>query len=309
MSSISTKIYIRPGQQVRRTVVHPDTSLEDFKRQVIQAYESSPLFVPREYDVQLQYYDEEGDWICANSEQEWKEGIRLYEVSAKELFRVKFTLLAKTQQQRPTTSTSDDRSHIREHPFRCFGRLRGLRHGSRPYWMKEEKDTSPSTEQQESADQINNLLSSLFSTVFGPPQSEEKRYEYENKKDSSTEAHSNESENRGYHQPQNEISTISQPAYSEIGDISVLVQEDDVPTETYTPHPSVSNNEEIHQEEKDCQPQHMDPIEEQAKEQYHDALITLETMGFTNKALNHHLCSHFKGDIPKIVSSLLEISH
>ena len=95
-TTIQAKVYF-PNQQIRRISFSPETEFSEFKQTLIEAYESSPLFVPVEYDAQLLYLDDEHDWIMVNTQPEWIAAVS--NLQERELLRVKVLISRKKNEK------------------------------------------------------------------------------------------------------------------------------------------------------------------------------------------------------------------
>jgi hypothetical protein len=259
-TTINTKVYIRPGQQVRRLRLSPsETSFETFRALILNAFESSPLVqLLQEYDAQFLYLDDEEDWISINTEQEFRDALSYFE-SGEELFRVKAVIVTKQKQQQQRQVQHQhplfQRFHCKPHPS-CFRRTAPqfepvsglfdvLNHQNR-------SSESPVNDkkQPDSIDSFSGFLNELFDVLI----------ETDKPESQTTKSESN---------------TAS--------DISKLAVEEK-PEELHT---TVPQPDQLLQQE----------------------LQSLESMGFTNKHLNVHLLKQHKGDLVKVVSQLLEVSH
>jgi hypothetical protein len=314
-TTINTKVYIKPGQQVRRLRVSTETSFEAFRGLILNAYESSPLLKEKEYDAQFLYLDDEEDWISINTEREFQDALSYFE-SGDELFRVKVVIVTKEKQQHlsqhPWSHQRPQHHHHRFHPTRCFRapwqifdgvNQQQVRSSETPVHTRQhsndilslldelfvipgsqqttqKKSTAEAPvhkKQSESVDPFSGLINELFDALIGEkPESQQPH--------NKPKAHSSEIP----------IDEQSQPAQAEVHVEQQLVETQ----ESVSEQPEHISNE---------NPESPQPVAEE--QSFQQELHSLEIMGFTNKSLNFHLLNHHKGDLVKVISQLLELTH
>jgi hypothetical protein len=269
-ATINTKVYIKPGQQIRRLKVSPDTSFETFRGLILNAYESAPLlqFKDKEYDAQFLYLDDEEDWISINSEQELKDALSF---NGSGLFRVQVVIVAKEKKQNQTETKVQLQPWFHHRPL-CF---------------QSQKRTQQPAQQQQQLPWFHNRT------------------------------HCFQSKNRTQRLQQTEVPVEQQPAETVVVNIqeSVPLPElepvDVVVTQIEEPEEQLQEqqHESEKQEEEITQPVIVVEAPTIEDQPFQQELVSLESMGFTNKQLNVHLLNHHKGDMVKVVSQLLELNH
>jgi hypothetical protein len=111
---IHTKIYYRPGNQVRRFRLDTNTSLSSFTTTACSLFIDSPFVTVKsisEIHVQVLYLDNENEWISVNSENEWIDGmtnfIQTYDCN-ENVFRVKVLVVSKKRLQMRKNKRNED---------------------------------------------------------------------------------------------------------------------------------------------------------------------------------------------------------
>ena len=155
-TTIQAKVYF-PNQQIRRISFSHETEFSEFKQTLIEAYESSPLFVPVEYDAQLLYLDDEHDWIMVNTQPEWTAAVN--NLHEKELLRVKVLISRKKSENAGLRNRGASfvpcRRFALENPLFAFLakigeeiELEGSENSSTPQQQSNQSDTSFSEQQE-----------------------------------------------------------------------------------------------------------------------------------------------------------------
>jgi hypothetical protein len=305
-TTINTKVYIRPGQQVRRLRLSPETSFETFRALILNAFESSPLVqLLQEYDAQFLYLDDEEDWISINTEQEFRDALSYFE-SGDELFRVKAVLVTKQKQQQQQQHVQQQhplfqRFHCRPHP-NCFrraasqfepasGLLNGffdvLNHQNRSSESPVNDKKQPASSTKNPVDSFSGFLNELFDVLIETEKPESQTTQSESKSQSRE---------------------IPIDEYNQVPVENSVTQESDVATHNEESEQQLINTTSESAAEEKQEESHT-TVPPQPDQSFQQELQSLESMGFTNKQLNVHLLKHHKGDLVKVVSQLLELTH
>ena len=251
-TTVQAKVYF-PNQQIRRISFHKETEISEFKKDLIQAYESSPLFVAVEYDTQLLYLDEERDWIMVNTQPEWSTALN--NLKDQELLRVKVIIIRKKKEEmvprRVRFGPGRRCEFAMNHPLFRLLSQRG-----------EKQEETQSVDQTQAPQQQTES-------------SEEKKLE--------SPVPTEQAEER----------TAEEPAQEELVEEKVSeVTSSNEPEPTHHTEQTSSTSAEP---------------EQSNEAKYENELKLLESMGFTNSDLNKHFVHHFNGDLPQVVSSLLNL--
>ena len=84
--SHSAKVYFEPGNQVRRIQVYGFgyENLMEYLRQLYQSYAGNNTSGEEKFATQLLYLDNENDWVSVNTENEWKEAVHLFKAEVQQ---------------------------------------------------------------------------------------------------------------------------------------------------------------------------------------------------------------------------------
>jgi len=297
MTTLTTKIYIHPGNEVRRLELNPNVdTLKSIQAKLKQAHEISPLFETssaNNFDYVIQYLDDESEWITVTTEEEWKVALKvgalLASTDPRAVLRVKCNLIQRPKQVRephraspqpfPIINLFDPQQRIQTRPE---GYDQPLLSRTYPF-IVQRKQTQ---EKKESFD-LDNLINSVVGTFFVAPQeinqegssnkvekveiekfNTEEKTPVEEKKESSQEVEPNKDEQLDEEAPI-------------IGDV-------------------------LEKQEK----QERELISEDTKEQefeYPIQLASLIAMGFANEESNKNLLRKNHGDITKTLTELLKL--
>jgi hypothetical protein len=90
--SITTKVYLLKSPRentslIRRCKIEPNDTYQHVFETALE------VFALQTYEHTLQYQDDEGDWICVNSEGEWREAILNHCQSKEQIFRLRLIQL------------------------------------------------------------------------------------------------------------------------------------------------------------------------------------------------------------------------
>ena len=304
MSTLTTKIYVRPGNEVRRLELNPDVdTLQSIQAKLKDVHETSPLHnTTKNIDFLFQYLDDENEWITVTTEEEWKVALKVGAAAAivdpRAILRIKCNLIRRTKpvsephrappQRFPINHLFAPPQRIQARPERCQRFL------SRPCpFVGQCQQTQ---EKKESFD-LDNLINSVLGAFFVEPQ--EKKNE-----DSSNKGEKVETEQQSKTEEKVEVNPVEDPKAESLQECEPTKEEqldEDAPIIESIPEQQ-ERQEEVQKESE--------AITEDSKEQefeYPAQLASLIAMGFTNEDFNKFLLRKNHGDITKVVAQLLEL--
>jgi uncharacterized protein YoxC len=307
-STIRTKIYFTPGDQVRRIKIDSNVSYEDIKQQLTKYHEASPLFKKiGEYVYQVVYQDDEGDWVIIETEDEWREALVSQQKKKDDLMRIKFIAINKSLEsinkcRKNCQKAVTDRYNKNVKPM--INQLKEYlkdpqKHQEAVDWLKE----------------ITSKLGNQAQTGFNDVQTKVDTWLKTNELPQKMETYMKEFEQMANTLADRVEEVISNTLANE--DDEEEVEEYEVVEEVI--HPVEESHIQLHEEEKkeeEIKPSPVEEIVEIAEEkepeievppQYIEHMRSLTEMGFQDKSLNLRLLKENKGDLVKTVSALLSL--
>lgn len=322
-ANINTKVYFKPGSQVRRIQLHSDDTLEAVKQRLIDLHQRSTMTIFADQMVyQLSYCDDEGDWVTMDEEDEWRGAVQMHlaQNSQEKLFRLQLSRtnlqLKKLNQLRRQCQTSvSEKYNSNVSPL-----LQQLKeYLSDPQKHQEAKEwlidlaNKIGSHTQEGIEDIQSWINREVPQVGTAYTDLEKVAEKIVDRFYSEEENLQHSETEPQHVEEDamqdsfilvenvpEKQMESQPQQEQQMDIEPEVIE----TTIVQVEPEVEQQEEApitEEEEQVSEPEFQVPA------QYADAMKSLSEMGFTDKKRNLEFLQQFKGDMVKTVSALLSI--
>jgi len=96
MPLVHTKIYLHPGNDIRRIQMNTQDSFQSFVKQLRDMYESAPFYTrATNYDTSVQYLDEESEWVTISTEAEWSFALNTMQASNSQTLKFKCHYLSK----------------------------------------------------------------------------------------------------------------------------------------------------------------------------------------------------------------------
>lgn len=338
MSTVSTKIYLQPTNLIRRFQINSNDLFVDFDRLVREAFG----IVNSEQQYTWQYQDDENDWVSFSSEGEWRDALFYHAQSDNKILRLK---LIQQQQEgffRPRGH------HHRGGPWRrpdfrhphqvrhwgvrcdgcnqsgivgdrykcldcddfdfcgtCYNSNKLAEHGNHKF----EKIERPRHGRRHNF--FNNCGFKSFQdgngdTVFHCPMNADMVKQFGGNVQQAQQALSNIFGKFGVDV---EIATEEpkpQPAQQEQPKEEKPVEE---PVPEPEPQPVIAEPQPVVEAPKvEVKPVLLPEPAYEEVEPFAEQLETLRVMGFENVSLNKHLLSNYKGDLTRVVNSLLQLS-
>jgi hypothetical protein len=319
MTTISTKVYLQNVQTplIRRFQIKTDETFDGFNRLVHEAFGINNS----EFKFSWKYQDDENDWVSFSSEGEWKDAIFYHTQANGKILRFQ---LVKEQQQTFQRPGRCHRGPFRrpEHQVRHFGvrcdgcnqsGIVGTRYKclecddfdfcSSCYESKQEEHGHKFDKIERPRGRHHHFTNMGFQsfkdgedTVFHCPLNAEFLNKFDN-----------------VQQAQEELTKM-------FGKFGVEVE---LATKEPKPKEEVVQNVEEPVTEQPVQPVVQEPVVEKVPEPVVEApvqppvaepepfaeqLETLKVMGFENVSLCKHLLQNYKGDLTRVVNSLLQLS-
>jgi len=310
-STIRTKIYFTPGDQVRRIKIDSNVSYEDIKQQLTKYHEASPLFkkIGGEYDYQVIYQDDEGDWVIIENEDEWREAL-ISKRKEDDLMRIKFIAINKSLEtinkcRKNCQKAVTDRYNNNVKPM--INQLKEYlkdpqKHQEAVDWLKE----------------ITNRLGNQAQTGFNDVHTKVDTWLKTNEVPQKMEEYIKEFEQMANTLADRVEEVITNTLVANEGEEEeeekeyVIVEEEELPMNEEVIHPVEESHIQLHDDEDEIKP--VEEVIEIVKEpeievppQYIEHMRSLTEMGFQDKSLNLRLLKENKGDLVKTVSALLSL--
>jgi len=301
MSTLTTKIYLRPGNEVRRLELNPNIdTLHSLQAKLKEVHEASPFYdsASGNFDFLIQYLDDENEWITVTTEEEWKVALKvgaaLASVDPRAILRLKCIIVRRpkplreshraTVQGFPIDFLFAPQQQMEVRPTRCQRVL------SRPCSIIGQNQQ---TQKKQDPFDLENLINSVLGAFF--VESQDKSQESSNKGEKKETEEKPKREEK-----QEEIALVDKKESS---------QEDEQPEHVDDEAPIIEDVPEQPEKQED-QVKESETISENTKEQefeYPAQLNSLVAMGFANEDFNKFLLRKNRGDITKTVAQLLEL--
>jgi len=288
MSTLTIKVYLRPGYEVRRLELNPKVdTLHSLKEKLKEVHEASPIFDSSAgtiIDFNIQYLDDENEWITATTDEEWKVALKvgaaLADVDQRAILRMKCNIVrrpkpvSESPQRFPIDLLFAPQKLINARPEHCQRFL------SRACPL-----IGQSQQSQEKRDPLDleNLINSVLGAFFVGPQEKSQESSKHKREEKQEEVASVEEKRESSHE-------IQKP--DQVDEEAPIIE--DAPEEP--------ERQEVSQERE--------TVSEDTKEQdfeYPTQLTSLIAMGFANEDFNKFLLRKNRGDITKTIAQLLEL--
>jgi hypothetical protein len=332
--SIATKIYLHPSGIIRRFSIDV-VSFEQFDRMAKEAFG----ILNNGINYQWQYQDDEDDWVSFSTEGEWKDALFFHEQSKGKLFKLKLI-----QVERPGITRPQPQQQQRHWGIICDGCQQKGIVGIR-YKCSECDDFDFCSTCYESKEKMNQHGNHKFTKIEQPVKRCHGFNSFQdingdkvihcpiniNKQDAKAVENmlGNVLGQMGIDleiveeepKPQEEIKEeeVVQPVFEQPAPVPVDMEQSWTFMEVQNdPRQSVLQKK---PEEAPVQPQQIpvevpkpvQPIPQVQPQQipveaFPQQMDTLRQMGFDNVALNRHLLNNYKGDLERVVGSLLQLT-
>jgi hypothetical protein len=330
--SISTKIYLQPAGIIRRFTIEA-VPFEQFDRLAKEAF--GILNNGNQY--QWQYQDDEDDWVSFSSEGEWKDALFFHAQSKSKVLRLRLTQQERTGMRRPVDNATTANQSIRHHGVVCDGcEMRGIvgirhkcnvcddfdfcstcyndkekmqKHGNHAFQtietprrgcpafrsFQENGDTvlhCPIKIENQDAKAVQEALSNALNQFGIDVEITSEEPKPEVKEEKPVEEVKPE--------PVQETKEVKPEPVQEIAKPEVKPEPQPVPVdmEQSWTFMEVQSDAKVEKPSAPVQP----------VEAYPQHMETLRMMGFENVALNRHLLNNYKGDLERVVGSLLQLT-
>lgn len=319
----NTKVYFKPGTQVRRIKLDANDSLESTKQRLIEYHQASPMFKLGEYSYQVMYKDEEEDWVIVDDETEWKEAVDSFLKRDGDLFRLQLMSVNKSL-QKINQVRKDCQKVVMD---RYNDNLRPLIEQLKLYLKDPEKHQEAKEWLIEISNKIGTQATEGFEDVQSwinreiPPKVEEAIKEIEKFADKVATGVESIGTSTGVltavTEPDHEIIEVNADPEDFILVDDLEQQEEQKVDEGPVTYPEVVEPEPepipepepvIQEEQKKPEPVSEPKVPQlEIPREYADAMRGLDEMGFTDKARNLQFLKQYKGDMVKAVSALLSL--